>query len=97
MGRMQLSELCMPAQPLPVHKLAAARNQMFALLRASMADPYNSQADKVTLLSAAVVPLAQLLLASGTHRESVIEHAAELLECNFVPDAAPGLALLFAE
>jgi hypothetical protein len=97
MARMQLSELCMPAQPLPVHKLAAVRNQMFGLLRASMADPHNSQADKVTLLAAAVVPLAQLLLASGTPRACVVEHAAELLECTFAADAAPGLALLFAE
>lgn len=53
---------------------------------------------RLRLLSCGVVALANVLVLLGTHPDAATEHAAELIEANFLPVAlrdAPELLPLF--
>ncbi len=83
---------------LPPHRAAALRAELLAVLDAAMCDPQNSEADRLALLGAAVVPLAQIFLGAGTHPDCVVQHAAEFLEANYLALAlveTPRLAVMF--
>ncbi len=74
----------------------AMRNKLLDLLRQStQVEPV---AQRLRLLSRGVGALANVLMLLGTSPDVATEHAAELIEVNFVPLAlrdAPGLLPLF--
>lgn len=95
-----VADLRVPRVPLEPHDVADLLRELFATIDRALADPAFDQAERMRLLSNATIPLAQVLLSGGTHRSVVVQHAAELLESQFLPRVladSPRLAALFLD
>ena len=94
------ADLYIPRHRLPPARIAALRDTLFDKVRVALAEPGMPTAYRLAVLSASVLPLAQILLGMGTAPGVVVGHAAELLEAVFLADAladAPELLQWFAE
>ena len=77
--------------------LEPARAEVAAMIRA-LAD--GGKGDKMRVLAQAVLPIAQVQIMLGTHPVAAIEHAAEILEANYLPAVlaeTPALLAWFSE
>lgn len=98
--RRTVADLYVPKNVLPPSRLAPMRDALLALVRDALANPRTPPSFRLNVLALAVLPLAQILLGSGTHRSVVVGHAAELLESMFLRDAlrdSPELLAWFAD
>lgn len=98
--RRTVHDLYVPRNKLPPARLAAMRDELLALVGATLADPRRTTSFRLNFLALAVLPLAQILLGAGTHPGVAVGHPAELLEALFLRDAladSPELLAWFVE
>jgi hypothetical protein len=81
------ADFYIPRNRLPPAAMAALRDTVLDAVRMGFDAPGSTPADRLTILAAAVLPMAQVLLGAGTHPAIVVGHAAELLESMFLAEA----------
>lgn len=85
-----------PDMGLTYRERIAMRDKLLDLLcEATLVEPVGQ---RLRLLSLGIVGLAKVMVMLGTHPDAATEHAAELVEANYLPHAlrdAPELLPLF--